>query len=544
MNMKTKEQQRRTHQEAASARKEAEDRQREEEVAQNYKTVLKLLEGVSSKSSSVSISYSDILQECSEKYDNISATDNPTVRVPPLPNKLKLTETDLKAFEDHWKTILEEQEQRVINANEMWDCAKFNIHKGLEALIEGKDALTVLNKDDQDEKESRVTNDPSILLTLENDSFSGGESSDNISDRALEVNGSLTYKWHKVKNDAIKEMQHSPNPHSTEISRSNISVNTAPKNKGKKKMLSNSNSPRSSIHSNRQDKEQPRMYMYYDKDMESKEQHMINKQKKDKVHRENKRRASFTGPSGTQAHSGHYDDSSRGHWYYGAQPMNDCHQPRYANNWSWQQHGNANNIQGQQNNYSFQEMNENDPQVGDFGTSRECGNDQPPHQETYGHGNEYTTPGPSAPVSDVQAQGSGQDFTPGPRLSQDFYDQDSITLAKALLGQIVVRVVDGVRITGAVVETESYLGGPDVASHSHNGREARTEPDSSNKVDLAESKFFWLEQGKSIPENQVIVTKRIGIDSCGEEWANKPLRFYVNGNKCVSVRDKKAENIF
>ncbi|XP_042220361.1 LOW QUALITY PROTEIN: DNA-3-methyladenine glycosylase-like [Homarus americanus] len=236
--------------------------------------------------------------------------------------------------------------------------------------------------------------------------------------------------------------------------------------------------------------------------------------------------------------------------------------------------------------------------------------------------NTCTAPGPSAPVSDVQAQGSGQDFTPGPRLSQDFYDQDSITLAKALLGQIVVRVVDGVRITGAVVETESYLGGPDVASHSHNGREARTEPvymkpgtsyvysiygmyycfnissqgdgscvlirsleplegfqkmgrskpgrknttplkihdlcngpskicqalhlnkDSSNKVDLAESKFFWLEQGKSIPENQVIVTKRIGIDSCGEEWANKPLRFYVNGNKCVSVRDKKAENIF
>lgn len=44
-------------------------------------------------------------------------------------------------------------------------------------------------------------------------------------------------------------------------------------------------------------------------------------------------------------------------------------------------------------------------------------------------------------------------------------------------GQVVVRVVNGSRVSGMIVETESYLGGPDVASHSHNGkRTARTEP--------------------------------------------------------------------
>ncbi|KAK3867777.1 hypothetical protein Pcinc_026789 [Petrolisthes cinctipes] len=59
---------------------------------------------------------------------------------------------------------------------------------------------------------------------------------------------------------------------------------------------------------------------------------------------------------------------------------------------------------------------------------------------------------------------------PGMRLSEDFYGQDCITLAKALLGQVVVRVVDGVRISGRIVETESYLGVSDKASHSYNGK--------------------------------------------------------------------------
>lgn len=28
------------------------------------------------------------------------------------------------------------------------------------------------------------------------------------------------------------------------------------------------------------------------------------------------------------------------------------------------------------------------------------------------------------------------------------------------------------------------------------------------------------------------------------EWANKPLRFYIYGHKCVSKRDKKVESVF
>ncbi|XP_037798962.1 probable DNA-3-methyladenine glycosylase [Penaeus monodon] len=221
-----------------------------------------------------------------------------------------------------------------------------------------------------------------------------------------------------------------------------------------------------------------------------------------------------------------------------------------------------------------------------------------------------------------QSQVAASSMLPGRRLTYSFYNQECVTLAKALLGQVMVRMIDGVRVSGVIVETESYLGGEDVASHSHNNkRTPRNEPmymkpgtsyvypiygmyycfnvssqgdgscvlvraleplegmaimavgrnqrrknttplkthqlcngpsklcqaldmtkDSCNKLDLATSNVLWLEAGTSIPESQVVIGKRIGIESAGEEWANKPLRFYVADNKFVSVFEKKKAN--
>lgn len=218
-----------------------------------------------------------------------------------------------------------------------------------------------------------------------------------------------------------------------------------------------------------------------------------------------------------------------------------------------------------------------------------------------------------------QLQVAASSVLPARRLTYSFYNQECVTLAKALLGQVMVRMIDGVRVSGVIVETESYLGGEDVASHSHNNkRTPRNEPmymkpgtayvypiygmyfcfnvssqgdgscvlvralepgegmsimavgrnqrrknttplkthqlcngpsklcqaldmtkDSCNKLDLSTSNVLWLEAGTSIPESQVVIGKRIGIESAGEEWANKPLRFYVADNKFVSVFEKK-----
>jgi DNA-3-methyladenine glycosylase len=63
------------------------------------------------------------------------------------------------------------------------------------------------------------------------------------------------------------------------------------------------------------------------------------------------------------------------------------------------------------------------------------------------------------------------------RLSRDFYARDTIAVARELLGQRLVRVLeDGRRLSGRIVETEAYLGVEDPACHSFGGRRTpRTE---------------------------------------------------------------------
>lgn len=63
------------------------------------------------------------------------------------------------------------------------------------------------------------------------------------------------------------------------------------------------------------------------------------------------------------------------------------------------------------------------------------------------------------------------------RLTRDFYSQDSIAVARGLLGaRLVHRLADGTRLSGRIVETEAYLGVHDPAAHSFNGRRTpRTE---------------------------------------------------------------------
>ena len=63
-----------------------------------------------------------------------------------------------------------------------------------------------------------------------------------------------------------------------------------------------------------------------------------------------------------------------------------------------------------------------------------------------------------------------------------------------------------------------------------------------NKMDLCESEVLWIEDdGGKVEEKEIVISTRIGIASAGEEWAGKPLRFYVLSNPHVSKRDKKAE---
>jgi DNA-3-methyladenine glycosylase len=53
------------------------------------------------------------------------------------------------------------------------------------------------------------------------------------------------------------------------------------------------------------------------------------------------------------------------------------------------------------------------------------------------------------------------------RLERAFFARDSATVARALLGQRLVRVDDGARLSGLISEAEAYAGPDDRASHAY-----------------------------------------------------------------------------
>lgn len=179
-------------------------------------------------------------------------------------------------------------------------------------------------------------------------------------------------------------------------------------------------------------------------------------------------------------------------------------------------------------------------------------------------------------------------------LPRTFYDRDPETVARELLGQLLVRRVDGVDRVGRIVETEAYLGPHDLASHSSRGRTPRTEVmfgppghayvyliygihNCLNVVTEAEGEasavlLRALEPVRNIAGKtngpgllcralgidrglngrdlvvgdelfvaaparhepfEVVARPRVGVDYAGD-WAARELRFYVRGNGYVS----------
>ncbi len=66
-------------------------------------------------------------------------------------------------------------------------------------------------------------------------------------------------------------------------------------------------------------------------------------------------------------------------------------------------------------------------------------------------------------------------MTTRPRLPAAFFARSTLTTARELLGQLLVRVEDGLHISGIIVETEAYVGTEDLGCHARSGRTARNQ---------------------------------------------------------------------
>lgn len=179
------------------------------------------------------------------------------------------------------------------------------------------------------------------------------------------------------------------------------------------------------------------------------------------------------------------------------------------------------------------------------------------------------------------------------KLPRAFYDRDTVTVARELLGKLLVHRVAGVHLIGRIVEVEAYLGPHDLASHSSKGLTERTrimfgpsghayvyliygmhhcmnvvtereghgaavllralEPVQNisgrtngpgllaramqinrrlNGYDLLSDDFFIAAGNDSAPI-KIVKRPRIGVDYAGV-WSKRHLRFYIEGNPFVS----------
>lgn len=65
----------------------------------------------------------------------------------------------------------------------------------------------------------------------------------------------------------------------------------------------------------------------------------------------------------------------------------------------------------------------------------------------------------------------------GIRLGRDFFERDGITVARELLGKVLVHTTSVGTVRGVITETESYMGENDKGAHTYGGRRTeRTEP--------------------------------------------------------------------
>lgn len=179
------------------------------------------------------------------------------------------------------------------------------------------------------------------------------------------------------------------------------------------------------------------------------------------------------------------------------------------------------------------------------------------------------------------------------KLPHTFYDRDVLTLAHDLLGKLLIhQLPDDTRI-GRIVEVEAYLGPQDLAAHTSKGRTPRTRamfgppghvyvylvygmhhcmnvvagPEGSGTAvllralepvstlpcatngpgrlckalgvtlehygqDLCSDELYLADDGAA-EDFHIVSAPRIGVDYA-KDWADKPLRFYIQGNRHVS----------
>ncbi|KAL6047883.1 putative 3-methyladenine DNA glycosylase [Balamuthia mandrillaris] len=130
------------------------------------------------------------------------------------------------------------------------------------------------------------------------------------------------------------------------------------------------------------------------------------------------------------------------------------------------------------------------------------------------------------------------------RMAREFFRKDCVTLSRALLGRVLVRVLeDGTRLSGRIVEVEAYLGGEDRAAHSFQNR--LTEKNKSMFLPPGYSYVYKSFKGKNDCFN--ITSDEEGIPAAVLIRALEPLegeeQMYKNSREAVGCTKFKRNSL-
>ncbi|MBQ9140424.1 MAG: DNA-3-methyladenine glycosylase [Lachnospiraceae bacterium] len=134
-----------------------------------------------------------------------------------------------------------------------------------------------------------------------------------------------------------------------------------------------------------------------------------------------------------------------------------------------------------------------------------------------------------------------------PRLPRAFFTRDGITVAKALLGKVLVHETAEGTIRGIITEVESYMGINDKGSHTYGGRRTeRTEPmfhiGGTSYVYFTYGMYYCMNITSDLAENPqaVLIRSVIAADEASKELMLK-LRMGALIEKAKKRKASKGE---
>ena len=140
-----------------------------------------------------------------------------------------------------------------------------------------------------------------------------------------------------------------------------------------------------------------------------------------------------------------------------------------------------------------------------------------------------------------------------PRLARSFFNRSTLQVARELLGMRLVRLENGERTAGIIVETEAYVGEQDLGCHASAGYTPRTKvmygPPGHAYVYFTYGNYWMLNfvaEREGFPAAVLIrgILPTEGIDRIAARRAGRPQKQWTDGpgKICIALAIDRVQN--